>query len=253
MAGNALTVWRPARNSIHCSDALRFLWQLPSESVDLIVTDPPYGIGDVVSAWRSPHKRFADVANNDKVHTAWLNDAYRVLVPGGAGYIFASWRNFHEWIKALQGVGFRVRDCIVWDKLVHGLSGLTTHYAPQHEFILYVVKDYHYINWPRPKNIIRVMRVEPTKLVHPYEKPISLLQELIRVSSQRGDLVFDPFVGSGSTAVAALGMGRDYIGCDLSQEYVDLANRRLQTSDPMRDTVLPGGSKQLSLFAGEVA
>jgi len=239
----------PQENRIYHCDALTLLRALPDESVDCVVTDPPYGIGDVVSARRSPHERFSDVANNDRFFDAWLVDTYRVLKSDGAAYIFASWRNFGEWHSSIEAAGFKVRDCLVWDKVVHGLSGLTTHYAPQHEFCVFAVKNKHYINWPRPKNVLRYTRVNPNRLTHPYEKPVTLLTELLRVSTNAGDLVLDIFSGSGATLQAARDSHRRFIGCDLSHEYVTIARKRLEDTDPYRPTTHENGVIQHSLFA----
>lgn len=212
---------------VHHCDALTLLRALPSDFCECIVTDPPYGIGDVVSARRLPEERFKDVANNNKIYATWLKDLHRVAKPSAAVYMFASWKNFAEWRTKLETVGFIIRDCLVWDKVIHGSSGLTTHYGPQHEFIIYAIKEYHYINYPRPTNILRFQRVNPMDLKNPYEKPVSLIERLIRVSSNPGDIILDPFIGSGTTAVAARNLGRHFIGCDISPEYVAIARDRL--------------------------
>jgi site-specific DNA-methyltransferase (adenine-specific) len=83
---------------------------------------------------------------------------------------------------------------------------------------------------------------------HPTQKPVSLYDYLIRTYTQPGDVILDPFMGSGTTGVAALKTGRHYIGCDVSAEYVNLARQRIQNSDPYQASILPTGETQLSLF-----
>jgi site-specific DNA-methyltransferase (adenine-specific) len=215
------------RNSVVCSDALDLLRQLDDGSVDAVITDPPYGCGTQVSAWRSPDERFDEIEGVDAINADWLQDAYRVLKTGGAMYAFAKWVNMGEWQALINGAGFNVRNCIVWDKMQHGTGDLTGTYGPQHEMILYATKARHLLRGTRPTDVIRFPKVQPTDLIHPYEKPVGLLERLIRASSDSADVICDPFCGSGTTLVAAQRLGRDYLGCDINPEYVEMAKRRL--------------------------
>jgi DNA modification methylase len=88
---------------------------------------------------------------------------------------------------------------------------------------------------------------------HPTQKPVALIERFIGLISNPGDLVCDPFMGSGTTAVAARNLGRRFIGCDLSREYVMTARRRVQNTDPYRATVHTNGVLQPSLFGGAMA
>lgn len=214
-------------NHVYNLDALEFLRQLDDESVSAIVTDPPYGVGTQVSARRSPAERFEEIAGADVINSAWLPDAYRVLKSGGAMYAFAKWRNVGDWIKVIESVGFEVANCIIWDKLQHGTGDLQGAYAPRYEMILLATKGRHLLRGSRPIDILGFPKVNPQDLIHPYEKPIALLRYLISKSTYAGDLVIDPFMGSGTTLRAAFLEGRDYIGCDVSVEYVEVARNRL--------------------------
>ncbi len=215
-------------NRIVHMDALELPQNLPKESVDLIVTDPPYAAGRLVSVRRTPSERFDEIKGNETIQTEWIAEAYRVLKQDTAIYMFATWRNIGDWQRLLADAGFNVKNCIVWDKMNHGLGDLAGGYAFQHEFIVFGSKGRHILRGERPKDIIRMMRLQSDQLIHPYEKPVGLLEWLIRNSSDSGALVVDPFAGSGATAAAARNLDRHYIGCDIDAEYVEAANRRLR-------------------------
>ena len=141
-------------------------------------------------------------------------------------YVFGKWVNICEWQRFINQAGFKIKNCIIWDKLRHGLGDLKGAYAPQHEMILFAVKGRHLLRGKRPSDLIRVY--QSTKdLIHPYQKPIDLIARLIENSTSPGEVVLDPFVGSGTTAVAAQSTGRAFIACDISLEYVELARKRL--------------------------
>ena len=166
-------------DTVHHCDALTLLRALPDQSVSLIATDPPYGCGTQVSAWRSPDERFKEIAGVDQINPHWLTEAYRVIAYSGALYCFAKWVNFADWMKYISAAGFTVRNCLVWDKLQHGTGNLSGAYGPQHEFILFATKGIHNLRGKRPVDILRYKKVQPDKLSHPYEKPIDLLKFLI--------------------------------------------------------------------------
>ena len=171
---------------------------------------------------------FAEVHGNDKVRSEWIVEAYRVLADGGATYVFVCWDVMHKWRRALRAVGFKVRSCIVWDKVMHGSGALELCWAPQHEMILFAAKGRHELRGKRPKDVVRVQRVDPLKLVHPYEKPLPLLRKLIEASTDEGQTVLDPFMGSGTTGLAAMQCGRGFTGIEIDRKYFELAERRIK-------------------------
>jgi len=217
----------PDVNRVYHTDALTLLRAMDAGSVDCVVTDPPYGCGTQVSAWRSPELRFDEIVGVDEINNEWIPDAYRVLKEGGAAYVFAKWVNMGDWKLELEKVGFDVRNCIIWDKLQHGTGDLYGSYGPQYEMILFAVKGSHRLRGKRPVDVIRCAKVQPTALTHPYEKPVALLKRLIESSTDKGDLVVDCFAGSGATLDAARDLDRKYLGCDIATEHVALAKRRL--------------------------
>lgn len=214
-------------NYVYQTRAESLLRWLPDASVDLILTDPPYGCGTQVSARRSPVKRFKEIEGVDAINEAWLSDAYRVLRDGAAMYCFAKWVNMGDWKVALERVGFDVVNCIIWDKMQHGTGDLQGSYAPQYEMILFAAKGRHILRGTRPKDVIQYPKIQPNKLIHPYEKPVGLLEKLIRHSTDVGGLVVDCFAGSGSTLEAASNLGREYLGCEIESESIALIQNRL--------------------------
>ena len=213
-------------NKIHNMDCLEGLKQMEDNSVDLIVTDPPYGI-DYQSARRTESERFEKIENDDIPKTVFLKDCFKLLKEESAIYLFTRWDVYPLWLKSMKEVGFIIKNCIVWDRMVHGLGDLTGSYAPQHDFIIFATKGRHILKNGRPKDIMKVKRPDVDKMIHPTEKPTALIRQLIKNSSNKEDLVLDPFMGSGSTAKSCVELERNYIGFELSEKYCKVANKRL--------------------------
>lgn len=212
------------RNRIIQGDSLDELRQLPSGSVDAIITDPPFGID------HQPHRR-ADGSRLDKIAgdaapPIWfLPEAYRVLKDGGAMLCFVRYDVEAAWRWGIRLAGFRPRAQIVWDKGCHGMGDTRSDWAPQHENIVFATKGRFVFPGKRPGTVLRRRRV--TGREHPHEKPIELMRELIAAITRPGDLVLDPFLGSGATACAAYELGRRFVGIELEAMYVALAESRL--------------------------
>lgn len=211
-------------------DCLSVMRGMARGSVDAVVTDPPYGARRP-SQHRPPGQRFAEIVGNDRVWDDWLPEAFRLVKDGGAAYVFVCWDKMHEWREACESVGFRVRSCIVWDKEIHGAGDPSTCWAPRHEMILFCAKGRHKLAGKRPIDIIRCQRLSPDDLTHPYEKPTALLSRLIEASSEAGDLILDPFAGSGATGEASLSLGRRFIGIEIDEKYAAIARRRIAEAD----------------------
>lgn len=208
-------------------DCLELMKGIPDGSVDVVMADPPYGARRP-SAWRSATERFEEVDGNDGVHPEWLAGAFRVLADGGCAYVFCCWDRLEEWRAAMSDVGLKVRSCIVWDKMDHGLADLKTCWAPQHEMVLFGAKGRHELSGKRPKDVLRVPRVPSSKLDHPYQKPVPLVIPLIEASSRPNGVVLDPFAGSGTTGVACRKAGRQCILIEKDEQYIPIIRRRLR-------------------------
>jgi DNA modification methylase len=222
-------------NSVIHGDCLDVLRTLPDNSIDSVVTDPPYGI-DYQSCRRiDPTKRHPKIANDKRPFIWWLYDAYRVTKEGGALVCFCRWDVAEIFKIAIEVAGFTVKSQVVWDREVHGMGDLKSSFAPCHDIIWFATKGKFVFPSKRPKSVIRITRVSPESLVHPNEKPVELMIELVKSVTPPGGIVLDPFAGSGSTLVAAQREGFSFIGIECDPKYVEIARRRLAE----RQTLIP--------------
>jgi DNA modification methylase len=222
-------------NRVHHASALRLLRSLASGSVHLIATDPPYGIGYASS--RTTHsdgtpRAYSPSFGKDELDTSWLGEAGRVLADKGALYLCTRWDVIEAWRQAIEAAGLHVVQRIVWDKCHWGMGDLR-YYGSQTEDILFAVKGNHVMRWnKREGNVWRLPNGKPMAsrdgyFDNPTQKPVKLMQRMIERSSDVGDVVLDPFCGSGTTPYAARQLGRRYIAGDISLKQVEIARRRL--------------------------
>lgn len=210
---------------IIAGDCLRWLPRLASESAHLICTDPPYGVG---------YRSWSDetVANDDAPFIWWLREAWRVCRSPGALACFCRWDVQDTWKMAIEAAGFTVKGQVVWDKIVHTCGDTRSTFGPAHEVIWFATKGRWSFPGRRPKSVLTHRRrlgshVDPTR-THPTEKPVPLMRELIEHLTAPGDLVVDPFCGTGSTIVAAKQLGRSAIGIELERHYTLIARSRVR-------------------------
>lgn len=207
-------------------DCLELMKTIPDKSVDSIITDPPYGM-DYQSAWRSKGERFKKILNDKNPFIWFLYDAYRVLKDGGAIACFSDWKNAETWRQAIEWAGFSIKSQVVWNREVHGMGDLKSSFGPQHDIVWFAVKGTFTFHDKRPKSVINSKRISGEKLLHPNEKPISLMEDLIRAITPINGSVFDPFMGSGSTGVACKNLKRNFIGIEKDETYFKIAEKRI--------------------------
>ena len=205
------------RNKIIHGNAIEELDRLETESVDLIVTDPPYLVNYTDRAGRS----VANDGNAEGVLPAF-DGMYRVLKHNSLCISFAGWTALDGFTSAWASAGFRIVGHIVWTKDYASSRGQTAYH---HESAYVLAKG-----WPKkPLEPLADVQdwVYSGNRLHPTEKSVENIAALIRTYSRPGEIVLDPFLGSGTTAVAAVLNGRDYIGIELDRAYCDLAERRV--------------------------
>jgi DNA modification methylase len=250
-------------------DCIEHLRTLPPRSVDAFVMDPPYCSGGSTETTRRSAKGQGIASDRlqsgevtwfagDNMTTPGLVfllrsvafEAERLLVPGGSVLAFCDWRMWAILAPAMESGGLRLQNMVVWDK---GSAGLGTGFKPTHELVIHLCNGPGRFHALTGSNVLRFGRVRGADKDHPTEKPVDLLQSMIRVVAPRGGLVVDPFMGSGSTGVAALREGRRFVGIERDPGYVDVARRRCQETAEQRD--LPGlleptppAGEQSSLF-----
>lgn len=204
-------------NQIICGDCVEVMKEIPSESVDLVVTDPPY-----LAGYRSRDGR--ECVNDD--NDAWLIPAfaevYRVLKDDTFCVCFYGWHKVDRFLHAWREAGFRTLEQLIWEKDYPSSVGMVQRF---HEAAYLLAKG----RPPRPQIILRSIlewRYTGDEL-HPTQKPVIAILPLIMAYSRKGDIVLDPFAGSGTTAVAAHQLGRCYIGIEISNKYARIAEARL--------------------------
>lgn len=207
-------------------DSAEVLKSLPSDSVDLICTDPPYGMSYQSSRRIDKHRKI--IGDDD---LSWLptiaRELYRVLKPDRHAYLFCNEYAISLFRSELENAGFRVKRCLVWLKNNHSSGDLEGDYGNMTEFIVFAHKGRRPLIGKRDTNVVRFPRTNND--LHPTQKPVELIEYLISKSSLPGEKVLDPFLGSGTTAVAAVKLGRRYIGIEIDADYVAKAQARLSS------------------------
>jgi len=214
-------------DKIYQGDCLLKMAEIDTGTVDAVITDPPYGI-DYQSAHRVRRNKWKPKIANDKApFVSWLDGAFRVLKNDSCLLCFCRWDVEDIFSDAIIDAGFDIRSQVIWDRVIHGMGSLKSSFGPRHDVIWFATKGNYVFPGERPVSIFRVPRVPPDKLKHPNEKPVLLMNKLITAVSSEGDIILDPFVGSGTLAVACKNTNRRFIGIELDAKYVDLANKRL--------------------------
>ncbi len=209
---------------------------------DMVLTDSPYGISYVTghrvsaSSVVKTNERFDKIAGDDGFKATMLKNSiwgmYTLLKPDTAMYMFTRFDVMCR-LKLLIEECFEVRNLITWGKNNWTAGDLKGNYAFQTEHLFYCTKGDHKLRGERSTNLMTFKRVAGQKLVHPAQKPIELLCKIITKSSDEGQVVLDPFCGSGSTLIAATIMKRRSIGVDIDESNLEIAKKRLQSTSPM--------------------
>lgn len=208
-------------------DCVAELERLENGSIDCVVTDPPYGI-DYVSNRRMVESEVIKPVANDGLKdalTLWENACEvlsRKMKDNSHIYIFTSWKVYPQFAE-ITARYFRIKNCLIWLKNNHGTGDLEGNYSEQYEMVIFATKGNRKLNGGRDSNILEFDKVSSENLLHSCEKPVDLLGYLIEKSSDAGELIADPFAGSGSTLIAAKNKGRKYWGCELDADNYRIA------------------------------
>ena len=227
-------------------DCLKYLKCMPDKSVDLVVTDCPYHIvsggctniprDDEPSRIFNRRNAFTQknaksgklLDNNDIKFKDWLPDVYRVLKDNTHCYIMINARNLKDLQTEAEKVGFKFQQIIIWNK---GNATPNRYYLNAYEMILMLRKgNAKNINDMGCKNIIDVKNIRGNK-THPTEKPVELNEILIKNSTEEFDVVLDPFMGTGSAAIACYNTKRHFIGCEIDENYYKIAVDRVKKAE----------------------
>lgn len=246
--------------TLYQSDSLKLLKQLPSGYADMIFADPPYHLsnggitvksGKMVSVNKATWDESRGNGNDRKFHDEWIKESMRVLKPNGTLWVSGTYHSIYHCGEAILSNGFRILNEIIWFKPNASPNIGCRCFTASHETLLWVSKNKvakHTFNyskmrdgdWPKDKlkNPNKQMRSvwsipspgasEKRHGTHPTQKPLALLTRIILAASNEGDIILDPFNGSGTTGIAAATHGRQYIGIDNDNSYLDLSIRRFQ-------------------------
>lgn len=220
-------------------DARIGLSTLPDASVDMIFTDPPYrgisggnSIGkDGLGSYGRPTGMLAKndgkyFEHNEIAIENYAAELYRVLKSPGHCYVMTNLVNLWTFHSALVNVGFQLHNLLVWKK---NTTNPNRWYMKNCEYVLFLRKGpARAIYTPSEQTVIEVKNVTGAARTHPTEKPVDLIRRYVLASSQPGEIILDPFMGSGSAGVAAVGEGRSFIGFEIDPQYYGAACRKLR-------------------------
>ena len=240
---------------LYVGDAIEVMRGLPQRSIDLVCADPPYNLGKNYGNTidKKEHRQYEDFTRD------WLQSVDRVLKDNGTIYVFMGVRFISQLYLILEEMGLSFNGWITWH-YTQGM-GRTKGFSPRHEDILYFVKGkYPTFNlddiripqkYYRERNNMKganpgdvwqfshVHYCSQEREDHPTQKPEGVLERMIRASSNPGDVVLDPFVGSGTTCKVARSLGRHWIGIDTNPDYISISEKRIAHSITLFDSVDP--------------
>lgn len=222
-----------------CADSKNIISRIPDNSIDFILTDPPYNLGqhstgNIPLPGRSAMNN--DVADWDMVDfnpEEWADEFIRILKPTGNLFIFTSYNQLGRWYNCLDHK-FDTSNFMVWHKtnpapkifkagFLNSCEMIFTCWNKKHTWNFISQKEMH--NFIESPICMRPERLSSPK--HPAQKPVSILKKMIEIATNKNDIVFDPFMGVGSTGVAAIELERRFIGVELDGEYFDAAKNRI--------------------------
>ena len=224
-------------NKIYNEDCLEGMKRIPDGSVDLIVTDPPYLMNYKTGRRKDKTHRFNDVIlndNNEQLIVDYIKECYRILSDDTAMYLFCSSNKVDFFKRELEKV-FSIKNMIIWVKNNHTAGDLESAFGRKYEIVFLVNKGQRKFNGERLTDIWEFPKVSNDGQLHQNQKPIELIKRCIEKHSNVGDVVFDGFMGSGTTAAAALDTNRNYIGFELDEYYFNVAEKRIKNHTTQTD------------------
>ena len=227
-------------DDVWLGDSIELCEKFKPGRVNCVITDPPFGVDNQSNqAVTEAGKKYARKIANDEspeIAVAVFKKVMDVLLPKTSIdcdlYIFTSYQVLSEWLimtdEYLGQHGFTRKAIIVWAKDGPGMGDLNCPWGMGAEFILYFQKGKREKDTTRRNSVIHMPQLRPNELIHPHEKPVVLLEQLIKASTKQGDFIVDPFGGSGSLVRAAQRTGRSAIAIELDQFNYDQAINKLK-------------------------
>ncbi len=250
-------------------DCVAALERLPEKSVDVVFADPPYNLqleGDLhrpdqskVDAVDDHWDRFESFEAYDAFTRAWLLAARRVLKPNGTLWVIGSYHNIFRVGASMQDLGFWILNDVVWRKTNPMPNFRGRRFQNAHETLIWASRDrqakgytFNYEALKAANDDVQMrsdwlfpictgaerLRDDKGDKLHPTQKPEALLARILMASTKPGDVVLDPFFGSGTTGAVARRLGRRFVGIEREQDYIDAANQRIAAVKPLADADL---------------
>ena len=254
------------RNSILIGDCVAEMMRLPEASVDLVFADPPYNLQlegalsrpdqSLVDAVDDAWDKFADFGEYDAFTRAWLTAVRRIMKPAATLVVIGSYHNIFRVGAILQDLGFWILNDIVWRKANPMPNFRGRRFTNAHETMIWAARSadtkaytFNYETLKAGNEDCQVrsdwflpicsgaerLKDETGRKAHPTQKPEALLMRVLLAASNAGDLVLDPFFGSGTTGVAARRLGRSFIGIEREPAYAEAARRRIDAIEPLAE------------------
>jgi len=241
-------------------DCIELMSKQSEKSVDLIFADPPYFLsnggmtcksGKMVSVNKGDWDASRGVSNNHAFNREWLAQCQRLLSDNGSMFVSGTFHVIFSVGFAMQELGFKILNDISWHKVNPPPNLSCRYFTHSTETIIWAAKNKsskHCFNYADMKlendgkqmknlwNIMAPRKAEKLLGKHPTQKPIKLLKRIVSAASQPGDMVLDPFLGSGTTGVACRELGRHFVGMDLDSAYIELAKKRISAVDDLATT-----------------
>ena len=256
-------------NQILQGDCLARLAELPDNSVDLVFADPPYNLQlknelhrpdqSKVDAVTDDWDKFDSFAAYDAFTRGWLAEARRILKPSGTLWVIGSYHNIFRVGTALQDLGFWILNDIIWRKTNPMPNFRGTRFTNAHETLIWAAPDENATSYTFNYQAMKTLnddvqmrsdwslpictggerqKDEGGSKLHPTQKPESLLHRVLLASTQAGDVVLDPFFGTGTTGAVAKKLGRHFIGIEAEADYAEAAMQRIGRVEKLSDEEL---------------
>ena len=216
---------------LYCDDCLNIMKQIENESIDLIVTDPPYLIKYKTNRRKNKDHDFcSEILNddNEQLIIDYIRECYRILKNNTAMYMFCNCDKVDFFKQELENAGFKIKNMIIWVKNNWTAGDLKAQFGKQYEIIFLVNKGRKCFNGKRITDVWMFDKISGKKQLHQNQKPVDLLKQCILKHSDENDIIFDGFMGSGSTGVACIETGRKFIGVELDKKYFEIAKERIE-------------------------
>lgn len=231
--------------TIHNRDCIEVMSEIEDEKFDLIIADPPYNIGDdnkrtkvgnVVMTNKEAWGEWDSFTQRDYDRFIFkvIRESYRILKKGGSFYMFSAREDNGYFIRYAMRKGFKYKNTLAILKQNPLPSFRMNNWRSAFELCMYLTKGkpktFNFLSQEECVNVYPYL-IGRKETDHPTEKPRGFIERIIQVSSNEGDIVFDPFLGSGTTMIAAINLGRKFEGCEKSEAYFNEILKRLKYSE----------------------